>query len=185
MMMHEFTGYFVVDSHGHTRRATVTYSRDDQGQWFDLDGVDPQTGKSEPAHVVFQQGDVAAEYGKGIDDGVAIAAIYDNDQPFVLDTEGVEWLKKNDPHAITWLWQVSDPFEDDPAGWVHRMGGPGVSAMQIAFLDAWYGWTSGEPDVREIEAAITKTVTAMVVLAQCENAIGDVTISFAETEVPK
>jgi hypothetical protein len=80
---------------------------------------------------------------------------------------------------------MSDLLERDPAGWVAHMGGPGVAAMRVAFLDAWYAWTSGEPDVREIKAAITKTVTAMVVLAQCENAIGDVTISFADEEVPK
>jgi hypothetical protein len=192
-IMHEFTGYFIVSSHGHSRRSTVTYARADDDQWFDLDGVNPETKETCPVEVQFQEASVPPEWSgtgdprDGRSEVVAVGAVYHTyDGPpaanFILDPEGTAWLKKNYPEDVSWLpplkRSAADAKREDPVGWVLHNGGLDVDNALIAFLDAWYGWTSGEPDIDEIKHQIVKTVTAMVELAQCENAIGNALISF-------
>lgn len=182
---HEFAGYFVITTHGHTRRETITYARDARGQWFDLDG-------SSPTNVKFQEGPVPPEWSgvgdprDGRDDLEAIAAIYPNELCFVLDPDAAAWLLKEYPGDID-AWphdeaeaasQIRTLQRNDPVGWVLHMGGPTVDQALVAFLTTWHAWTSGEPDSADIEEQIIRTVKAMVTLAQCENAIGDAAISF-------
>jgi hypothetical protein len=103
IVLHRFTGYRVLTSWGHTERGALRLTRRDDGRWHD-GGHD----------VVFQESDElpaegwtcppASIWDRGLKHSVrAVAAVYEDEGAFVIDSAGVEWLLQHDPAAIDWL----------------------------------------------------------------------------------
>jgi hypothetical protein len=101
--LHRFDGYRVLDSWGRIERGALTLVRRDDGRWHDrgqdvvfqeCDGLPAEGWISLPASV----------WDRGVKHSIrAVAAVYEDDSAFVIDSAGVEWLQRHDPAAIDWM----------------------------------------------------------------------------------